>query len=83
MSNNNIEIYNALAEGFKLQEYRILRVLGAGGFGITYLGFDENLDKPVAIKEYLPNDLAIRKGEVSVSAKSNVDNDDFEWSTLR
>jgi len=43
-----------------LQEYQLGRVLGAGGFGLTYLGWDTVLDKPVAIKEYLPNDLAVR-----------------------
>ena len=37
-----------------LQEYRIEQVLGAGGFGITYLACDTNLDKNVALKEYLP-----------------------------
>jgi len=35
-------------------------VLGAGGLGLTYLGWDTALDKPVAVKEYLPNDLAVR-----------------------
>lgn len=31
-----------------MQEYRIERVLGFGGFGITYLAIDTNLDKTVA-----------------------------------
>jgi TPR repeat protein/serine/threonine protein kinase len=42
--------------------YRIGRVLGHGGFGITYLGWDENLDLKLAIKEYLPRDLGARSG---------------------
>ena len=41
---------NALPQGYRLEEYELLRVLGVGGFGITYLGFDHNLDKGVAIK---------------------------------
>ena len=45
---------NALPRGHRLQEYELVRVLGMGGFGMTYLGFDHNLDKAVAIKEYLP-----------------------------
>ena len=45
---------HALPQGHRLQEYELVRVLGFSGFGMTYLGFDHNLDKAVAIKEYLP-----------------------------
>ena len=51
---------NALPAGYMLHEYRIERVLGAGGFGVTYLAHDTNLNAPVALKEYLPRDLAAR-----------------------
>jgi serine/threonine protein kinase len=44
--------------GYALNEYRIERVLGGGGFGITYLAHDTHLDCRVAIKEYVPKDLA-------------------------
>jgi serine/threonine protein kinase len=40
--------------------YIVGRVLGRGGFGITYLGFDTNLEVRVAIKEFLPNVFAER-----------------------
>ena len=51
---------HALPPGHRLQEYERVRVLGVGGFGMTYLGFDHHLDKAVAIKEYLPSDIATR-----------------------
>ncbi|QPK63486.1 serine/threonine protein kinase [Methylomonas sp. LL1] len=40
--------------------YQVARVLGHGGFGITYLGWDANLQIKVAIKEYLPREFAYR-----------------------
>jgi hypothetical protein len=43
--------------------YRIGRVLGHGGFGITYLAWDENLALRLAVKEYLPRDCATRGGD--------------------
>ena len=40
--------------------YRVGKVLGQGGFGITYIGWDEKRNHPVAIKEYYPNGVANR-----------------------
>jgi len=49
----------ALPEGTRLDKYRIVRTLAAGGFSIVYLAHDDN-DTPVVIKEYLPAGLALR-----------------------
>ena len=45
---------NIVTQLTKCQLNRLDTVLGAGGFGITYRAYDANLDKFVAIKEYLP-----------------------------
>ena len=74
---------HALPQGYRIQEYELLRVLGSGGFGITYLGYDHNLDKAVAIKEYLPNDLAVRGDNNSVLPKSTQDRADYGWGLER
>ena len=73
----------ALPKGYMLQEYQVDRVLGAGGFGLTYLGWDTALNKPVAVMEYLPNDLAVRETNHSVAAKSRDDEDNFRWGLTR
>ena len=74
--------FHALPAGYKLNEYRIERVLGSGGFGITYCAWDENLNKPVAIKEYLP-DFAVRAEGASVRPKSGGDSGDYQWGLER
>lgn len=45
--------------------YRIEKVLGQGGFGITYLAYDISLDRPVAIKEFFPKDFCGRDSSTS------------------
>jgi serine/threonine protein kinase len=50
-----------------------------GGFGITYLAKDVNLQKHVAIKEYLPSDFAIREGVSTVYVKSESFRESFDW----
>jgi surface antigen len=77
------EHFNALPTGYKLYEYTIKSVLGHGGFGITYLAYDENLNKDVAIKEYLPAEFAVRQGTETVRPRSSADGDDYEWGLER
>ena len=55
---------NCLAPGTLLwhETYRIDYPLGRGGFGITYRAFDTSLDRPVAVKEFYPQEHAMREG---------------------
>jgi Ca2+-binding EF-hand superfamily protein len=74
---------NALALPSTLQEYRLDAVLGAGGFGITYLGWDGNLEKQVAIKEYLPTELAVRALDGSVVPVNTASEYNYKWGLER
>ncbi len=78
-----IDHHNALPSGYRLGEYEIQAVLGSGGFGVTYKAHDHNLDKLVAIKEYLPPDFAVRDGQTTVKPKSSANKDDYEWGLDR
>ena len=73
----------ALPQGTRIRDFEFHRVLGHGGFGITYLGWNVTLDIPVAIKEYLPTDLATRKGDQSVVPQSSQVVADFQWGLER
>jgi serine/threonine protein kinase len=56
-----------LAQGKRLyNKYEILKVLKAGGFGITYVAKDMELDRKVVIKEYYPSSIVNRDGTDTV-----------------
>jgi serine/threonine protein kinase len=74
---------NALALQSMLLEYRLEAVLGAGGFGMTYLGWDTHLEKHVAIKEYLPTDLAVRALDGSVVPVTTEVRHSYQWGLER
>ena len=55
-----------LPTGTLLQnQYLVGKVLGQGGFGITYMGWDQQLSIPVAIKEYFPGGVVQRHTQLS------------------
>ena len=62
-------------------QYLVGKILGKpGGFGITYLGWDSQLATFVAIKEYLPRDIAGRHFDrLSVSAHTSADSEHFRY----
>ncbi len=74
---------NALPAGYRVHWYEIERVLGQGGFGITYLARDSNLDQAVAIKEYLPIELAVRGDDRTVHPVSEERGATYSWGLDR
>ncbi len=73
----------ALPKGHRIGEYEIVRVLGAGGFGITYLAFDHQLDGPVALKEYFPAEAARRGPGWGVAPSTTASRALFTWGLDR
>ncbi|MYH31927.1 MAG: protein kinase, partial [Acidobacteria bacterium] len=73
----------ALPKGHRIGEYEIVRVLGAGGFGVTYLAFDHQLDGPVALKEYFPADAARRGPAWGVAPSTTGSRALFTWGLDR
>jgi serine/threonine protein kinase len=69
----------ALSPGYEILWYTIDKVLGQGGFGITYLAHDRNLDRAVAIKEYLPTSFAYRHADQTVKPITSDHGENFSW----
>jgi TPR repeat protein/serine/threonine protein kinase len=69
----------ALAANTVLSDYRIVRVVGVGGFGITYEAMDLSLATTIALKEYYPFDFGERDRTMSVRPKSERHKKTFEW----
>ena len=59
--------------------YRIVGVVGSGGFGITYEAEDMSLRISVALKEYYPDEFGDRDARMSVRPKSERHKKAFEW----
>lgn len=77
------EFPDALPPQHRLHWYVIERVLGQGGFGITYLARDTNLDQPVAVKEYLPVDIAARRPDQTVRPRTEEQGERYRWGLDR
>ena len=74
--NENVPNYpHQLPIGTVLRDqYVVGKVLGQGGFGITYIGWDQSLENTVAIKEYYPSGLVNRDAAKSLSVSGIHDN---------
>jgi len=71
-----------LPAGTRIEEFVIEKVLGSGGFGITYLARDTSLNRQVVIKENLPSQFAHRD-TTSLTVwpgPCREDQENFRWS---
>jgi len=75
--------FDTLPVGYRLDDFRIVAVLGKGGFGITYRAVDERLARDVAIKEYLPREFAVRGNASVVLPRDGEAKQTFEWGLRR
>ncbi|MCU0954954.1 MAG: serine/threonine protein kinase [Hyphomicrobium sp.] len=74
----------ALKPGTELVgDFRVSRVLGAGGFGITYLADELALGRAVTIKEYFPADFAVRDAAFEAVPRSENCAGDYTWGLDR
>jgi len=72
--------HHALPAGTMIQEYRLTRILGIGGFGIVYVAENIYLDETVAIKEFLPVGLATRIEGTQVAPLSQDKEEIYDWA---
>ena len=77
---STVSYIDSLPQDFSLLWYQLEGVLGRGGFGITYLAKDNNLDHQVAIKEYFPSSFASRSEQDStVKPITATQEDVYNW----
>jgi len=74
---------HALPPGTRVEQFVIERFLGLGGFGVTYLAWDESLRVWRALKEYLPDRWGTRFGDGTVGPATAAHADDYEWGLDR
>ena len=77
------ENFVALPTGTRVGRYTVTSVLGQGTFGVTYAARDDQLDRVVAVKEYLPTTFAVRHQGLSVRPNSTETAEDFAWGLQR
>ncbi len=73
----------ALPPDTMLAEYCLEKMLGKGGFGLTYLAEDTHLGRKVAVKELLPDGIAMRADGTTVVAQTEDLEETFAWASDR
>ena len=69
-NDNNRTVPNALPVGYRFNEFEIKEVIGGGGFGIVYRAWDHQLERTIAIKEFMPSSLAVRGDDMTLVLRS-------------
>jgi serine/threonine protein kinase/lipoprotein NlpI len=72
----------ALRPGTMITGYEVVRPIGAGGFGITYEGYNPITERRVAIKEFFPRGIASRDDATRI-AYSKQDDEIVTWALKR
>lgn len=72
-----------LRAGHRINALRIESVLGEGAFGVTYLATDTQTQRKVALKEYLPMDIATRNINQGVQARTKADTGTYQIGLTR
>lgn len=67
-----------------MNRYVVGKLLGRGGFGITYLAYDTKAERAVAVKEYYPDGTAVRTDDnVTVEPMTSLRYDDYSHGLER
>ncbi len=73
-----------LPEGYLLRDYKIIKMLGRGGFGITYLAQEVITDKLVVIKENYPTEVSFRDmTSLTVGPATDSQQESYNWALTR
>lgn len=70
-----------LPKGHRLRNYMIRKTLGAGGFGVTYLALEDELERHVVIKEHFPHSICHRESSsLRICLNDPSKEESFNWA---